>query len=614
MTNTEPIVKSQNLASLLYNDSTYLVPRYQRDYEWTEEQVSALTADLLEFVTGDDHFYILGQIILAPSPEHPWKYSVVDGQQRLTTLYLLFIALDARLSQYGIPADQSSLEGRARLALKQALYMQGVNNLDLQQRLLPTHLAQKPFEQILNGHELEVVQLNATASRVQKNYDELHSWVATAFSDSEVLANFVQRILFSVYLNTVEVDSEEQALAIFEKINNRGMPLNSAALLRFLLFQEASATDFEAISFNWEQAGIDLFKARPVSIASHQYLMQAMLQPYTGKFVAVKDVHKAWLGLFTNPETRNEFRDVVAFSERIKLAAKTLSVLASPNTNALNRELISARYFSATQHFPVVLVAHELFADKRPELFTAISRAVDARLCLSLFAGEGAQYLYSSMWRWSQELHSLGANATFDEVMSALHNDETHYKALFASAKIKLLSYSYSNTSQRKRIRYAISLIAHQIEIDAEHVSENTSLEKLLDTKSRERFDLDHVFARSLVTNPNFDQSQGIDWVDRIGNLCLLHNRDNNEARAITPEGKSSVYAVSRLLLTATLANQDDAPSLETAQAKASRVVKLLREAGAQRVEGWTAESASRQADFYFDAFERAVRIRLGLE
>ena len=68
---------------------TFFIPAYQRGYRWTEEQVRQLLNDLFQFSNhhGEGEFYCLQPIIVKKRNENEWE--VVDGQQRLTLLWLL---------------------------------------------------------------------------------------------------------------------------------------------------------------------------------------------------------------------------------------------------------------------------------------------------------------------------------------------------------------------------------------------------------------------------------------------------------------------------------------------------------------------------------------------
>src|SRR5450759_1621281 len=71
----------------------YIVPDYQREYVWTEKEVNQLLEDINEQIDADSKKeYFIGMVLVSPS-EQKNHYEVIDGQQRLTTLFLLLCAL-----------------------------------------------------------------------------------------------------------------------------------------------------------------------------------------------------------------------------------------------------------------------------------------------------------------------------------------------------------------------------------------------------------------------------------------------------------------------------------------------------------------------------------------
>ena len=74
----------------IFKDANYIIPIYQRNYAWGQEEIEKLIEDISDFNSrGNDYF--LGNLIV--DEIGPQRYSVIDGQQRLTTLFLLLIYL-----------------------------------------------------------------------------------------------------------------------------------------------------------------------------------------------------------------------------------------------------------------------------------------------------------------------------------------------------------------------------------------------------------------------------------------------------------------------------------------------------------------------------------------
>ena len=75
------------------DDATYTVPVYQRNYAWRAEQIEQLIGDVHDALAEGDDGYFLGNLIVTKRPGKLTDYEVIDGQQRLTTLFLLLTIL-----------------------------------------------------------------------------------------------------------------------------------------------------------------------------------------------------------------------------------------------------------------------------------------------------------------------------------------------------------------------------------------------------------------------------------------------------------------------------------------------------------------------------------------
>jgi uncharacterized protein with ParB-like and HNH nuclease domain len=76
-----------------FRECFYVVLDYQREYVWTEKEVQQLLQDIdEEFGVGDRREYFIGTVLVSPT-EQSGHFEVIDGQQRLTTFFLLLCAL-----------------------------------------------------------------------------------------------------------------------------------------------------------------------------------------------------------------------------------------------------------------------------------------------------------------------------------------------------------------------------------------------------------------------------------------------------------------------------------------------------------------------------------------
>src|SRR5437870_7346765 len=100
-----------DIATLVSGDTIFAIPYFQRAYKWKRERCQQLESDILGIVdTGDLHF--LGAVILHGrhrKPSDPGIFEVIDGQQRITTLFLYIAATVRTLADLGELSEASNL-------------------------------------------------------------------------------------------------------------------------------------------------------------------------------------------------------------------------------------------------------------------------------------------------------------------------------------------------------------------------------------------------------------------------------------------------------------------------------------------------------------------------
>jgi uncharacterized protein with ParB-like and HNH nuclease domain len=206
--------------------SVYVIPEYQRPYSWDDEQCTKLFEDITDFFNehkGAEESYYLGNIVIYPEGE---AWGVIDGQQRLTTLLLFIKAIYSHARTATILEEL--LMGKDPLTGK-------VKNdvLKIESRVIEN-----------DKIELEdVILRNSTngKSRVKQNYALLEKKLTEWIKDNDLAADginsFITTMLKNVVLLPIECNSSDDALTIFNTLNDRGLPLGDADIFKAELFK-----------------------------------------------------------------------------------------------------------------------------------------------------------------------------------------------------------------------------------------------------------------------------------------------------------------------------------------------------------------------------------------
>lgn len=240
--------KEKRVGKVLSSDYEFHIPDYQRPYAWTEEQAEELFQDLWTFHsdTGEDEKYFLGSIVLVKG-ETP-KADVVDGQQRLTTLTILFAAIDDRLCNTEYEAAFSSyvmepgniaesLKPKPRLFLRQ-------RDVDFFRK----HVQEKGGLERLA--DLDAGKLRDSRANVCNNARYFQKMLAEQ-SVADVLG-FGQFIVKNCYLVIVSTDNFNSAYRIFSVLNDRGLELEPSDILKARLIGKIASESQSEYTGRWE--------------------------------------------------------------------------------------------------------------------------------------------------------------------------------------------------------------------------------------------------------------------------------------------------------------------------------------------------------------------------
>ncbi|NEU78970.1 DUF262 domain-containing protein [Nostoc sp. UIC 10630] len=265
------------ISKIFSNDFIFTIPLYQRPYAWTTEQAGELLEDLVTALGDSDdkiddiNPYFLGNIVLIKGDKPDAQ--VVDGQQRLTTLTVLLAALRASVSKENIHILTKYLYQEDDFDPNDNVYRLTVRERDAQ--FFKEYIQDEGgIDKLKNLH-------TAKLSDSRKNFKEntlLFVKRLQSFTNSQLLrlTQFILKRCFLVVVSTPDIDS---AYRIFSVINNRGMDLSHADILKAEIIGKISLEQQEKYSAKWEEMeerlGRDIFK----SLFSHIRMIHVKSKP-----------------------------------------------------------------------------------------------------------------------------------------------------------------------------------------------------------------------------------------------------------------------------------------------------------------------------------------------
>lgn len=214
---------ARNVRDLMSN-KRYGLEFYQREYSWQRSQVEELLIDLVNRFSeqhADDHTrksvgsyreYFLGPIITSDKDDTSY---IIDGQQRLTTLSLLLIALLYRIEDDGLQATVRNLVYTEQ-------YGERTLTLDVDER-------EPAFDALLTGSEIDVSDASQSVRNIIDRFADIDELLQL---EAVQLPLFCEWLLGKVILVEIVAPESQMAYEIFETMNDRGLNLTPTDMLK----------------------------------------------------------------------------------------------------------------------------------------------------------------------------------------------------------------------------------------------------------------------------------------------------------------------------------------------------------------------------------------------
>ena len=220
----------------------FVIPVYQRNYSWEIEQCEKLLDDIRKLYEGERKGHFLGSIVAKSEMDvkRNIKYTIIDGQQRLTSIFLM---IKAFLKVYGEKLE--ILDKFVKRDLEETLA--DPRNKDNKLRLYPVKNDSSVFEKIMFDKNIEMDK----ESRMVINFQYFVKYFQD-FSKLDIIEYYAAlQKLDIVFMSLEEYDD---AQIIFESINSTGLNLTQTDLIRnFLLMAENSETQKKLFERYWDK-------------------------------------------------------------------------------------------------------------------------------------------------------------------------------------------------------------------------------------------------------------------------------------------------------------------------------------------------------------------------
>lgn len=252
MSQAEEIFKPENKSiKQIFGDTDafYQMPIYQRPYSWDKERVEQLWYDILEAYKNNiqdetiDRSYFLGSVVVV---KNPTSFDVVDGQQRLTTLTILFCVLrDLNLNLPQIKVIANSIK----------------DLVESKERLkLTTHLNNQALfeETIVQGIEFNSTKKEYLDNRFLQTALYFKELIFKAQDSSHEdyindFGGFINYLFYKTTMIRIVCFDESFAIKLFTVLNDRGLDLTPADIIKAYLLQNLDEAKRNSFTEVWKR-------------------------------------------------------------------------------------------------------------------------------------------------------------------------------------------------------------------------------------------------------------------------------------------------------------------------------------------------------------------------
>jgi Protein of unknown function DUF262/Protein of unknown function (DUF1524) len=528
---------------LIGNGLTYRIPRFQRDYSWTDEEWEDLWSDILGVVqTGDEPAHYMGYLVLQSQDDK--NFDVIDGQQRLTTLSLIVLAVLKNLSVL-IGEKKNPQQNQQRLDQIRQTYIGYLDPVTLisrskltlnrnndsyyQNYLVPLgHLPQRGFR--ASEHSLR---------KAFEWYEKrISDYIKKADGDEGMaLASLLETLSDRLFFTVISVTDELNAYKVFETLNSRGVRLSSTDLLKNYLFSVLSKTnehahEMHALEDRWEsivsRLGTESF---PDFLRSHWISRKT--------FVRQSDLFKTM---------RSKITDRAAVFELLRGMEEDLDTylaLTNPEASQWSPELRSyaqqLRMFRVRQPFALLLALHRTLTELE---FASLLRAVVViSFRYNVIGSQPTNEQERVYFAVAQKLNTQDVSNAHQalEALQAIYPKDEPFKAAFADKVIRT-----TDSRNNRVVRYILCELERQDSGTAHDFESDV-------------FNVEHVLPQNPAVNSwsKFSDEEADALVYRIGNMALLEKGRNKDLGNAAYDQKQPVLKTSAFSLTRKLANEN---------------------------------------------------------
>ena len=500
----------------------YLVPEYQRNFEWKKEHAEEFWED----VSSGSVF--LGTFVLDIHKISENEVYIVDGQQRITTIFVFLAA--CRYQAKKINSLDQAFEIQRKIS-----FIDDTSGKASSSKLIPSKSVSDVFIQTITSDEWDGKKFEIRNKKLQiRKIKPIYEYFVeqTSKLDKDELAELLKKLYESTFVR-IEIEETQDAFEIFERTNARGLELNAADLLKNYLFARSAS---EKLEEEWD-AIIENSNRNILRMIKYYYVSQFGPVQKKELFKKLKK-HGEEVGADTLLANIKEFSYYYAlivagsYETIVEWAHETENkyFLNEYNAKALNRALDALQLFGVTQAYPLIAKLFIILSSVKEAEFKIRSSKELLSFLISLEKFHFINYAVSQRpGNQVEDYYARKCESSFEEKQMApfIEKIVKELKIMVVGKAEFIEKFSDINYVSNFSLIYYIFDRLNNFERKGAQYDVMYNPDKRL---LRKNFDIDHLVSQNM-DEYDFSEEEIGEAVDNIGNLLVMSKHSNGAAQ-----------------------------------------------------------------------------------
>lgn len=525
---------STTFRQLMGNGLRYVIPRFQRDYSWEEEQWDDLWFDINNILKNEEEDHYMGYLVLQSNDNR--TFIVIDGQQRLTTLSILVLSV-LKCIQTLVEKNIEKEDNLKRIETLRTSYIGYTDPVTLvsDNKLKLNDNSDNYYRNYLVLlKEPPARNINASERGLRNCYSWFFDKVRERYTSGKDLASFIDNLSDRLYFTRIVVNDEFNAFKVFETLNSRGVQLSAADLLKNYLFSIVDESkphriELEELEKLW---GFTLDKLKSERFEEFlRYFWNSR-----NNTVRKNQLYKVFRkNVNTKADVFSLMRDLDEYAD-IYMALQDPEDEYWKEKSEIKQALNELRIFQVKQPISLLMSGYKKLPEN--EFIKLLKAVVVVTFRYNIIGGYNPNELEEVYNKLAKDIYNSGSFSIIDLKPVYIEDDKFEKDFIYKTFK--------STSRNNKIIKYILGTINHKIYGDK------------LDYES-DLISVEHILPENpLDIWPGFSEDSLNRITYNIANMVLLEKKLNQEAGNSSYEIKRKIYLTSSCKETTDFAQKFD--------------------------------------------------------